>query len=601
MPVVIGSSSHPRGLFHRLQADSRWVYLGKETVGCARISRMLGEDVRLPLGNRLHLVAEELRQPFLDFVAGVGKLQCDRLGWCSSTFVWKIWDVSDLFLLVCYEHVVARLVHEWPENRGRLVVVVEDPWLYRQLLEIFRDTLGVTFAARPSLWRWRLKSLLAGLVRRLWWAGKICLSWLIQRWHGRGTKSQQPRSPGIAIFSFPRRQCLVSATGWRDPYLDGLDRELEAAGFTVGRFSPPEAVGFERDLARRSQYFTPLIRFLTFPSLCRCMGATWRPVWPTTLQVGGLDVRWLASREWWWDSGRASQFLYRLFYESVRRFLQSGRWKLVVFPYENQPWEKLLVLAAQQQGVKTIGYQHAIVPRLFLSMFFGHGESSVAPIPDVIFTSGSQAHQLLMAGGTPATRLVLGGSRRYRQLVAPTQLSPVPAADPAVGSSVLVALPIDQVLTEHLCAAIRLAFPTGGRKEGIKFLFKLHPAAPFSLVSGDIPGEIVHDKFEDVLTRCDMVLFAGSTTGLEAVLLGRRVLRYRSELLLDLNHCEALETIDVPVCDDGDLREKLLGVIQDKSGEPVRPDRSSALREDLFGPVDEARWIATVRTLINAN
>lgn len=599
MPVILVSSHHFRRLSQALQAGGRWVYIGKDRARLEAITGLVGDRRRLPLGEQLNEISEDLRQPFLDFVAEIGALQRDHIGWYASTFAWKIWDVSDLFLLICYQSLVAKLIAEWTAGSERLVVVIEDRWLYQQLEDVFKDRRSVTFTGKPALWPWKFKTMLVGLGRRFWWAGRVAWSWQLQRWYRRGVNLQRPAAPAAAIFSLPQKQCLAAKTGWKDPYLDGLDRSLAAAGFAVARFSPPEAVGFEQDLARRALYFSPLVLFVPFSSLWRSIAARWHPVWPSDLQVADRDVRWLALREWWWDTGRASQFLFRLLYESSRRFLASAPWSLVVFPYENQPWEKLLVLAAREQGIKTVGYQHAIVPRLFLSMFFGHGEAAQTPLPDVIFASGDQTYRLLLKGGTPAAQLAMGGSRRYQHLSKTELPAGGTVPEPGIQSRVLVVLPIDKVLAEHLMSALSRAFPLGGEAEGIRFLMKEHPAAPFAWREETFSAEPVRESLETALNRCGTVLFAGSSAGLEAWLLGRRVLRYRSELLLDLNHCEVLEGHDIPLCDDWNLRQKLLQVTHDS--EPSgRLTKIEALREQLFSPVDEGEWVSRLKELVNA-
>lgn len=595
--VVLGTPNRIRHLACLMIPGSQWIYLGKATTGCARIARVLGETARLPLGDRLHTVAEELRQPFLDFVAGIGALQRDLLGWYASTFAWKNWGASDLFLLICYEHLAARLVGEGTEGRGQLLIVVEDPWLYRQFAEVWRSDPRVTLAGKPRLWVWRLKAILFGLARRLHWARRIVWGYLIQRWQLGGRPLQGPAAAGAAFYSYPQNRCFHDEDGWTDPYLDGLDRTLEAAGFSIGRFSPPEAIGFERALAQRTHYFSPLVMYVTLQGLLRTILALWRPVWSASAEVKGLSVHWLARREWWWDSARASQFLYRLFFDCLQRFLKAGRWKLLVFPYENQPWEKLAVLAARQYGAKTVGYQHAIVPRLFLPMFLGQGESSVAPLPDVIFTSGTHSHTLLREGGTPSSCLVLGGSRRYRHLTGTASPSSGNGIEPAISRTVLVAVPLEEALAAHFLSALRKAFPSAGREEGITFLVKLHPAFPVDRASFDFPAEFTHESFEAVVKRCTVVVFTGSTTGLEALLLGRQVLRYRSDVLLDINHCEFLDARDIPVCGDEDLKVKLIELMRLPAKRIIPP---ADLREQMFSPVDEQSWEFAIRELAGA-
>ena len=113
----------------------RWLYLGKDVNQRNRVESRLGTENQWRLGEGLHQVASDLRQPFLDFVSEVGRNQTNQVGWWSSTFSWKVWGASDLFLLVCYLGLARAVTQEAAANGTRLLMVVEDSWLMRQLKE----------------------------------------------------------------------------------------------------------------------------------------------------------------------------------------------------------------------------------------------------------------------------------------------------------------------------------------------------------------------------------------------------------------------------------------------------------------------------------
>ena len=133
--VLLYAGATVRQYADLLCKNPRWLYLGKDLTQREPLSQLLGEKNLLPLDGRLHRIAEKLRQPFLDFIAELGRIQKDQLGWWSSTCSWKNSTASDLFLLICYEHLVSELLSE--EGDGPLIIVVEDAWLYRQLREIY--------------------------------------------------------------------------------------------------------------------------------------------------------------------------------------------------------------------------------------------------------------------------------------------------------------------------------------------------------------------------------------------------------------------------------------------------------------------------------
>lgn len=570
-----------------------WLYLGKNLVRREGFVSRFGEKGLLPLGERLHELAGKLWQPFLDFIADLGTRQTDRLGWWSSSCSWRDAGASDLFLLICYEHLIEQLSRERQGISPPLFLVVEDPWLFRQVREAFAGRPEVHFQGQAPLWFIRVKAFLLGAASRAVWTVRLAGNYLGQKWFWRRRNQPQSSEPLIAIYSYPQTRCLSGFDGWIDPYLGGLDILLGKAGYAVCRFSPPEVRGFAEALGRRSNYFRPLILFATVLSLLRVVFVSWRPVWPKDSEIGGRSIRWLLLREWWLDRWRSSYPLFRLFFECMSRLIESERVSLVIYPYENQPWEKMLVLAARSHGVPTLGYQHGGI--LALPHFYGSGEAEFAPLPDVIITSGPHSHEMLAKGGTPRERLMMGGCLRYQYLQKYGNAEPeLPIANPI---RVLVAFPIESVLVRHFIQALRLAFPDGGRTEGVTFFVKPHPMCPVTKEELGWPATIVHGSFEEAIRPCSVVIYTGTSTGIEALAMGRRVIRYRPELLLDLDQGGFLTQDELVDCGDWDLRTKLLSVVQALDEKSPHRSQWDGKFDRVYAPVNDAAWLEVIDRL----
>jgi surface carbohydrate biosynthesis protein (TIGR04326 family) len=275
---------------------------------------------------------------------------------------------------------------------------------------------------------------------------------------------------------------------------------------------------------------------------------------------------------------------FRLFYDAVRGMLQEGPWAWMVYPYENQPWEKLLALCAREAGVGTVGVQTAILSPYYLPYALGKGENRSMPLPDWICTSGPYAHQVFLEGGNPPERLRMIGSIRYPHLAGGTD-SPSRWKLPEASSlDILVALPIDRVMAQHLLAALQKAFPGGGQREGIRFHIKPHPICPISKKEIRFPARwIPPQDFQNLgqaLQQCGVVLFSASTVGFEALAAGRKVLRFQSELLIDVDDVYGES---IPACVENNLRQVLLGLVREASG--AGPEGySQPIVPQLFAP-----------------
>ncbi|TAK16611.1 MAG: hypothetical protein EPO35_04940, partial [Acidobacteria bacterium] len=334
--------------------QGRWVYLGKSVTLRRRVEAVRARP-REPLGRGLQVIARELRQPFLDFVADIGAAEPDAVSWWSTTFSWKVWGASDLFLLVCYLKAAQELIDEALDHGADLTLVVEDDWLAHQIADA-NAPRGVRCRRRP-LAAAKIGAFVLGTARRLAWLGQTLGSWRRQR-RFTGRAAAVPRATA-AIYTYPMTRCLRDAGGYADALLPGMDDLLRECGHRVMFFSPPERGGFEAELAARRQYFRPLILDSSAGAVIRSLFAMWRPRVRTWPLIAGLRVDHLACREYWRDAARAQWCRYRHFYECARKMLTDEALEWVVFPFENQPWEKLLVLAARERGVRTAGVQHS--------------------------------------------------------------------------------------------------------------------------------------------------------------------------------------------------------------------------------------------------
>ncbi len=575
-PVYISYRADPAGLVFARQTDAEWLYLGKEVSPRMNVETALGRERHRRLGTRLHRVAEELRGPFLDFVAEVGALQTHSIRWWSTSFSWKNWGASDLFLLICYLKLAEDTVREAVRTRTSLLIQIEDPWLFDQLRKNLSEEPGLRFGGNPNLLRRKVSATITGLMRRIAWFPDVCLRYWRQTRAWPKKVEEPANTPGVGIYSFPMERCFRPNRDWHDPFLPGMDAFLRAQGHAVFRFSPPESGGFERELADRSSYFRPLILYATLASILRSWFAFWRPIWPEVPAVDKTPVGTLALREWWREVALTALCANQLYYECLIFMLRQVPCNWLVYPYENQPWEKLTVLAARNAGFRTIGVQHAAWSKFYMSLFQGNSDAGRMPSPEFILTSGEYSQNLLESNGIPPKRLRMCGSFRHGHLANSESGPSDEPLPPAPRTEVLVVLPIDAPMSDHLLLAIR---NSRQGTEGLRFHIKPHPSRQIDVERLGFPAVAAPKDIVEAFERCGTVLFVGSTVGPEAVAMGRAVLRYRPELLLDVDPSEAYGD-SIASCDDSDLLEKLIELIQ-AAETPQAEEQAST-----FAPLD---------------
>lgn len=566
--IVLGG---PGGVSPR-DAAGGWIYLGK-TGRRDALTAAFGRPP-LPLDGRLHAQARRLRRPFLDLVAELGRGRKDASAWWAGTLAWKNPAASDLFLLCCYRELCLELAGEAaPLGAERLAVVVEDPWLLRQLaLDLAgRADVRGTGSLAPAI----LAAALLGAGRRAKWLARMLAARTRQALLSRGR-----REPGgarkVLLYSHLMPRSL--AGGWTDHYLAGLDRELEAAGYTVVRAADTDVTGFEREVAERSGTIVPLILRAGPGAFLRAVTALPPP--PAEAELEGRPVSLLLRREWWHDASRAGRCAHLLLESALDALFAEERFEACVYPWENQPQERMLLLAARRAGVRAVGCQHTTVPEMMLHLFCGRGEAEWSPLPDRLIACGPHPLAKLLEGGLPAGRLLLGGSRRY-----PAR-PPAAAAAASAGRAALALLPLDVDQGRRLLSALARVGP------GSEIRVKAHPASGLSGDAAGFPSEPPDGPLAAALERCGPVVFAGTTSGVEAWLSGHPVLRFRSDTLLDVDPCDMLSDADLPTADDWSLPARL-AELRERPALPGEPARRAL--SGLFSPVDREVWLTAVR------
>lgn len=562
----------------RLQdASEGWIYLGKQD-RLGALTTALGRPP-LSLGKRLHLHSHRLRRPFLDLVAELGSRERDASPWWAGTLAWKNPAASDLFLLCCYQALCMELATEnKPFGAKRLAVVIEDDWLLSQLKINLHGKEAVEFRGNSRLAVTRLAAAGLGTARRLKWLARMLLSRLRQSWYSRGRKTSLGAPRQVLIYSHLLPRSLVGQ--WTEHYLTGLDEELTTANFKVVRVADTDVTGFEAAVAERSDAVVPLILLASPAAFLRALTALPPPARAASLD--GAEIALLLRREWWHDISRAGRCAYLLLEDCLNELFSRATFEACVYPWENQPQERMLLLAARRAGLRTVGCQHTTLPGLMLHLFPGREEVNWAPLPDRLLACGSYPLEKLRDEGMPAGRLLLGGSRRYPPTAALSR--------PPSSTDVLALLPLDSDQSRKLLAAMRRV--ERASKNEFRIKVKAHPATGLKRADFGFLAEAVDGPLDAVLERCGAVVFTGTTSGIEAWLSGHPVLRFRSDSLLDTDPCDMLSDSELPTADDWNLPEEL-AQLRARPRPPGELTRRAL--ENLFAPVDKELWLSAIR------
>ena len=578
-----------------------WCYLGTDVAARERLRSTCGADV--PIGADLTAVALRLKQPFLDWIAQIGRRQRRPVRWWASAMASKSPLQTELFLLVCYGEILAA----WATGGSPAqVIVIEDAWLFAASRAWLRTNRRVQFAGS----RGELQAAAGMRLRWLAWLRTLTFAanaaWAVAR--ARAAMSHRVPTEGrhhALIFTWIEARAFPPDGTFRDPYTGRLASILAGHGMPVARLTPlavPRALW--ASMRASDERFVVVPAFARIGDVLRAACARFRIDAETVnRQFLRRDHGPLLERERLVENASASFRQHLLWHAATRRIAarMTGSPVTVIYPFENQPHEKLLCLAWREAApdATLIGYVTAGIPSLLLSFFLGTREAEFQPLPDTIVTNGPASRDLLAASGYPADRLVDGGAFRFEHLARMVFGDASSFAAARGAPRLLVPLPTvaryARELLESLSAAFRepVIDPTSQRP--IECIVTFHVDLPReAVVNADVrlPSSILlsSQTMGELLDGAALCVFIPPTSSWrEALIAGVPVLRYRPDTL-DIDPVDALAGVELPECSRLTLRDAILTAL--RSPVVPTPAERARLLGRLYSPVQESVWLS---------
>lgn len=446
-------------------------------------------------------------------------------------------NASDFGLMLAW----TRLVDAWAAEAETTLVICDDPWMFHHLAR----RPGIDAGRPPPLWSKAAGLWFRGFAARLKAAARYSLtclrsrarrpngssgdSWLLVYAHPTSTADGEDGYFGDLMRTMPYLQRVLHVDcGWKRA------RELGRDGRTFSLHA----------------WGNPLFALALLPF------SKWRP---NPAQKRG-EAGWLVRRAAALEGGTGQAAAIRWQGHCQERWLAATGPGVVAWPWENHAWERSFVRATRAGKTITIGYQHSVIGRHMFNYAAVSNVDGAASLPDRVLCSGASTRDQLRAWGMDDGRLGIGGGFRFSQR-GRTQFDPA--------APVFVALPFDQATAAEMVATVRRI--AGGKR---RFLVKDHPMTPFAFDNS--PGVERSRVPLGQHQRLSAVIFAATTVGLEAVLLGLPTVRFRptGTFVIDI----LPRGVSVPVAGPDDLDAVLEGLVPppaiDRETVLAKPDRA---------------------------
>jgi hypothetical protein len=387
---------------------------------------------------------------------------------------------SDFGLMLAWDHLVGELA----KNAEPVLVICDDPWLFRQLAR----HPGVTATAAPPLagreWRLRLRG----------WAARMLLALRLAR-SALGARRFKPAlkagQPVLLVYGHPASRA------------DGFDAyfgSLMAAMPELGRLLHTDC-GLDRAGQLAADGRTASLHGWGNPLFAMRMPFfRWRP--RATDLAGAFG--WLVRRAALLEGGGGGAAMNRWQMHCQRRFLRAMRPAAICWPWENHAWERDLCRAAQNGATRTVAYQHTVIGPHQINYSPRANRDGLDSLPALILADGPAYAQELLDWDVPPSRLAIGGAWRFQMTSGSRFDAQAPVFVPLSPVAPIAAL---QIQAARLVAA-----------SGRQVLVKEHPMYPMAIPEGaglarTEVGITGHD-------RLSAVIYSTGTSGLESLLLG---------------------------------------------------------------------------------
>lgn len=462
------------------------------------------------------------RDSYVDFI-GALNINNASFKWWAFNFTSKNYFVNELCRQLFYASLIARLARQY----YALVIVIND----RDLAEYLKHVLlqeGVSVQNK-------VRSLdgITGVLRRRTPAGilycvllKLRTTFAARRRVPAGPPRRKVECLLITLFN---HQSFDSSGAYRDTYLGPLREYLESEGL----ISTTVGAAFYHDLKTIRllpflpdgsllplDAFTPVGKFLFWAVQCVLMYFSAPKVKGDTT-FNGLDVAPLILKCIKREIGAGNFLLNVWYYLTIRSIPAQLHASVVVYPFENRSWEKMLVLALRAHGgdaPRLVGYQHAAITPRHSSLFFAKGEWDATPVPDSVVTTGDIPRDILVRiGQYPENRTFAGIGLRH-----PAQRRDLREGKIDVRRILII---LSSSVEEYVKSLLLLNKAFEGATS-FDVVIRPHPTIPLSRALELIPPltfryrQASRPSAAEDLWDADVACYTSSTAAIEAIALG---------------------------------------------------------------------------------
>ena len=487
-----------------------------------------GQSHELPRADLFRQQATWFRSAYVE---ALGRLNVDQASrdWWAKPFTTK----NPISTELCRDVFAFLLIADLSGKANDILVVITDSRPLAEQIAVWGKANAITVVNAVAPQRTLRQvvasvyylALLLRVARLLWFKFRIRLAGMHQAITGA--------EGGMLIITVVHRHSFTAEGRFRDTYFGTLGDWL------VGQRGPVVVAGIIENRVNLELTRSFLGETRGLPKILFDAGVRMRDIFrcvresvqayradrsrSLSVVVGGLDAGYLITRALREAHASGNVFWSLYTYHSARRLAALFPKARCLHPYENRAWEKMALLGFREVSPdgRRIGYQHASITASHTNFIFADKEADVTPFPDVVVTMGQVTLDWLVNEGYhPPSLLKVGCALRQQAVGDVNRLR----RRPSRLNRILMALATS--LNEYIQT---LVFLREAMRDGNAWELRIRPHPTIRLEEAlallpigktQLQFTVSEGSLAEDLAWADVVLYASSTIGLEAVSAG---------------------------------------------------------------------------------
>lgn len=590
MKIIVVQTNSFAAKIQELQAKfiiDRYIFIGRNALTEYQLKKSLSPKIeRINFAKLFSSIQYKYLDDYYDFIDNTEKDIGGR-EWWSSWLSWKNPWISFFYLRFCQVKVLENIIEQEKEvENSTILVIVEESVILESIRKTFTTQQGIDIDFYYKKDRWQPKTWVKGFIRRLFALPKYLLDNV--KFNRTISKHRIFKFKKDTSNSFIFLPTFVEARSFRsgkykDPFLGKLltnfqfeDEEVIIVPIILNA-NKTQLELFNTWLIERNFEVVQLSQLTSIfnigiTALKNCFKF---PTRTTSANLLNIEVSTLINQERL-DEWATYSMQYHFLNILAKKIKNLPSKKLLIYPYENQAWERVLLSGVEHNKIVTFGLQNAPCPLLSTRFYFSKKQVQHLPLPKHMLVNGDISHLNLSKYYQHYSKVVKSSTSRPITLESQKSIDDNRVLSIMVGCSLGLQESIELVI-----------FITEALRDSSKSIINIvkHPIVNYDYqqLLKDIaaPNHIKMSTigFNEELKRADLMFFDSSTVGLQAMLHGIQPVFIGHETVLHVNPNEYDRSITKMIYSQKELKD----FVESYELENYDTSRGVTISKEYFG------------------